>query len=113
MNGSCALSTGKEWELNAVDTIGVGPGDTVRLELAGGSYIAAGVLIFILPLILMTVFYILGEMLFNGGIAVFIAFVGMAIGITIAYVIGRGKGADRFRYRIVEILQKNADVSIN
>ena len=113
MQGSCALSTGKEWELSVVDTIGVDFGNVVRLELAGGSYIAAGTLIFILPLILMTVFYILGEMLFNGGIAVFMAFVGMAIGIAIAYAIGRGKGADRFRYRIVEILQKNADVSIN
>ena len=113
MNASCALSTSKDWELYVVDTIGVGLGDKVRLELSGGSYIAAGALIFVLPLVLMTAFYIIGEMLFNNGIGVFLAFIGMAIGITIAYVIGRGRGADRFRYKIVEILQKNPTSIIN
>ena len=113
MQGNRALSTGGDWELEVVDTVGVEIGDKVRLELAGGSYIAAGALVFILPLILMALFYTLGEILFNGGTGVLMAFIGMIIGIGIAYVIGRGKGADRFRYRIVGILQKKTDVHNN
>ncbi len=109
MKENCALSNGGDWTLTLAPEPSAKVGDIVKIELAGKHYLAAGVLIFIMPLVLMTLMYIIGQKLFAEGFAVFLAFFGFAIGIAVAYLVGRGKGAEKFRYRIIEILPKDPD----
>ena len=109
MKEGCALSNGEDWTLSLAPDSSAKVGDIVQIELAGKHYLAAGVLIFIMPLFLMTVMYIIGQKLFAEGFAVLMAFVGFAVGIAVAYLVGRGKGAEKFRYRIIQILPKNPD----
>ncbi len=109
MKENCALSTGKEWLLTLSPDENIEVGDLVRIEISSGNYLAAGALVFLLPLLLMAIMYFIGRMLFDSGFAVAGAFVGLGIGILVAYLIGRGKGAEKFRYRIIEVLPKNPD----
>ena len=109
MKENCALSNGGDWTLTLAPDSQAQVGDRVKIELSGKHYLAAGVLIFIMPLVLMTLMYIIGQKLFAEGFAVFLAFFGFAVGIAVAYLVGRGKGAEKFRYRIIEILPKDPD----
>ncbi len=109
MREGCQLATSGKWEMSAANPVGASVGDRVRLELAKGAYLSAGFVIFILPLLLMIAFYFAAETLIGGVFAVIAAFIGLTAGIAIAYVIGRGKSADHFRYNIVEIVSKNLD----
>lgn len=100
---------GKDWLLTLSPEENIEVGDLVRIEISSGSYLVAGALVFLLPLILMVLLYFIGRMLFDSDFAVAGAFVGLGIGILVAYLIGRGKGAEKFRYRIVEVLPKKPD----
>ncbi len=113
MKEGCALFSGKDWEITIKNNLSAQNGDLVRIELSGRDYLTAGAVVFILPLLLMTAAYFLGRLFLAEGMAVLFAFVGFGIGITFAYLIGRGKGADKFRYRIIEILPKESDAREN
>lgn len=113
MKESCALSSGKDWMLTLNSDSEVKVGDMVKIEIESMNYLAAGALVFILPLVLMTLAYFFGQIFLNSHFAVFIAFIGLAIGIAVAYLIGHGKGADKFRYRIVKVLPTKADAHNN
>ena len=104
MKESCLLSSGKEWKVTAVDEVGAAPGDTVRLSMRKGNYLASAAGVFLLPLACMVIFYLIGVKLLSEGFGVLLAFIGLAAGMGIAWKLGKGKGSDRFRYRVVEKL---------
>lgn len=113
MKEGCALFSGKDWEITVVSEPSVVIGDKVRIEMSGKDYLTAGVVVFILPLIAMAGAYFIGRNFFSEAMAVLFAFIGFGIGIAFAYLIGRGKGAEKFRYRIIEILPKKSDAREN
>ncbi len=103
MQGHCPLSQGKGWTISAVDPIGAKVGDRVSIEMEGRTYLAAGALVFILPIITLILFYLIGRHLVSEPLAVLAAFVGLFAGTMVAGVIAKGKNGDRFKYKIKEI----------
>ena len=67
------------------------------------TYLAAGALVFILPIITLILFYLIGRHLVSEPLAVLAAFVGLFAGTMVAGVIAKGKNGDRFKYKIKEI----------
>ena len=105
----CSVFKGKEWIIEARNEISAKTGDRVELALSGGAYVMAGMLVFLIPLFLMLLFYFISEAFFDGIVPVIVSFVGLGTGIAIAYFAGRGKGSEKYRYRIVRILDSDTE----
>ncbi|HHS50240.1 MAG TPA: hypothetical protein ENN07_03905 [candidate division Zixibacteria bacterium] len=97
----CLLAGKHEWELTVDNTLDARPGEIVDLELAGGAYLGSGFLIFILPLITLTIFYLIGNQLVSSAFGVFFAFIGLFAGMMVALLLSKGKGAGKFKYRMI------------
>ncbi|RKZ29452.1 hypothetical protein DRQ36_08585 [bacterium] len=105
----CILKRKGEWIITATNPVGATTGERVEISINSMAYLGAGAILFILPVFLLVAFYLIGKALFNGAFAVAVGFVGLIAGTGIAYYFGRGKGADRFRYRIEEIIPESVD----
>jgi len=103
------LAKAGKWTITAINEAEADIGDRVKLTLGSRSYLAAGAILFLVPVILLAVFYIIARQFLTEGLAVVASLLGALIGTTIAWWIGRGKGADRFRYKIVAILPSGSD----
>lgn len=83
-DGGCAvcLSFGKKIQnVRALNVIGASKGDTVRLEASSQRVIFYAFCVFLLPLLVATVFYFIGKAIFNGeaAYAVLSAFCGLLL----------------------------------
>ncbi len=100
--GSCPLSVTKKWEVEVENTLSAEVGERVELELGSGAYLASGFIVFILPIILMLVFYLIANQIFKSSLSPLFSFVGLLAGMMVAFLFNRGKGARRFEFRMIE-----------
>ena len=110
--GGCILAKGGDWNITAINEFRARVHERVRLVLSGRGYLAAAAILFLLPILRLAVFYAFTSLFLSSSLAVGVAFLGTAIGTDIAWWVGRGKGADRFRYKIVAILPSDSDAQV-
>lgn len=100
--GTCPLSATKNWEVEVENTLSAAVGERVELELGSGAYLASGFIVFILPIILMVIFYLIANYIVKSSYSPLFSFVGLLAGMMVAFLFNRGKGARRFEFRMIE-----------
>ncbi len=109
MQERCPLNQGKGWTISALDPLGARIGDRVEIEMGGETYLAAGALVFILPIVMLILFYLIGRYLVSEPVGILAAFVGLFAGMLVAGGIAKGKNGDRFKYKIKAITERASE----
>lgn len=100
---SCAIFSNSIKTITANNQIGAKVGDVVELSMDLSIFLRAGFIVFILPLILMFAFYSITAKFIGDGLSILSGFIGLIIGIVLAFLLGKGKVAEKSRYKIVSI----------
>ncbi|MCK5832337.1 SoxR reducing system RseC family protein [bacterium] len=98
---SCILSKKRQGDMEIRNMLNAQKGDTVEIELTSGAYLGLGFLVFIVPIISLIIFYLIGYYTIGQTAGVIFAFLGLSAGMLVAFVLSKGKGAEKFKYKMI------------